>query len=103
MIVIKTENHNLTNETPLIYLLDENCFTYCTDWGYGPVIIAKELAQNQTISQARMLLNLLQQGNVQAIILSQCYKRKLHLNCAANKHSNFCFSRIGASSKTRMI
>lgn len=76
MGVIKTENHNLTNETPLIYLLDENCFTYCTDLGYGPVVIAKELAQNQTISPARMLLNLLQPGNVQAIILSQCDKRK---------------------------
>lgn len=103
MIFIKIENHNLTNEIPLIYLLDENCFTYCTDWGYGPVVIAKELAQNQTISQARMLLNPLQPENVQAIILSQCDKGKLHLNCAANKHSNLRFSRIGASSKTRVI
>lgn len=77
--------------------------TYCTDWGYGPVAIAKKLAQNQTIRQARMLLNLLQPRNVQAIILSQCDKRKLHLNCAANKHSNLPFSRIGASSKTWVI
>lgn len=100
MIAVKTENHDPTNETTLIYLLDENCFTYCTDWGYGLVVIAKELAQNQTISQARMLLNLLQPENVQAIILSQCDKRKLHLNCAANKHSNLPFSGIGASSKT---
>lgn len=100
MIAVKTENHDPTNETPLIYLLDENCFTYCTDWGYGLVVIAKELAQNHTISQTRMLLNLLQPENVQAIILSQCDKRKLHLNCAANKHSNLPFSRIGASSKT---
>lgn len=26
----------------------EKCFTYCINWGYGPVVIAKELARNKT-------------------------------------------------------